>query len=186
MDANTAIKQMKDKMHKTLEIVKKELTGVRTGTASTALVDNLAAEHYGTTMPLNQLAHISTSEGKMILIQPWDATALGAIEKAIQKSQIGLTPNNDGRVIRIVIPPLSEERRVDLVKVIKKMTEDGKVAIRNERRSGIDAVKKLQKDKVITEDELKTNESKIQKITDEHIQELIKLLEKKEKDILTV
>ena len=185
-DANKILHDTKSKMRKSVDLISKELLTVRTGSPSTSLVDSLQVEHYGTLMPLNQLAHISISEGRVILIQPWDLGALEAIEKSIQKSQLGLTPNNDGKVLRIVIPHLSEERRQELVKVIKKITEDGKIAIRNERRHGLDGIKKLQKDKVITEDDLKSNEHIMQKMTDDHTAELSTLFEKKEKEILTV
>jgi len=185
-DIKTVINGTKSKMDKSVAIFQKEMSTVRTGTASNSLVDSLFIEHYGTTMPLNQLAHISTTEGRTILIQPWDITALASIEKAIQKSQLGLTPNNDGKIIRIVIPHLSEERRQELVKVIKNVLEEGKIAIRNERRHGIDQLKKLQKDKLITEDELKSEETHLQKLTDEHISHLVGIYNKKEKEILTV
>src|SRR3989338_5807822 len=181
-DPQSVIRDMKAKMRKSVDIVQKELLTIRTNTASTALVDSIPVEHYGTVMPLNQLAHISVADGRMIVIQPWDMSAMSSIEKAIQKSQSGLVPNNDGKLIRVMIPHLSEERLQELVKVIKKITEDGKIAIRNERRDGVESLRKLHKEKSISDDILKSQEALIQKVTDEHIAELEAALQKKEKD----
>ena len=173
-------------MMKTLEVVQNEFASVRTGKASTSLVENIQVEAYSTHMRLRELAGISTPEPRLIVVQPWDATLVQAIDKAIQKSELGINPIVDGKIIRIPIPQLDQERRKELDKVVKKLAEDGRVAIRNERRHGIEQAKKLQKDGKITEDELKHGEKEIQTKTDEYIKEIDTVLAHKEKEILAV
>jgi ribosome recycling factor len=174
------------KMNKTEETLKQELQTVRTGVVSTGLVNQLQVESYGSMMPLNQIATISAPEARTIVIQPWDPTVTATIEKAILKSDLGLMPNSDGKVIRINVPPLSEERRQDLTKVVKKIAEDAKIAIRNIRRDANDKTKKALKAKEITEDDDKKALIHIQELTDKHIENIIKIQTEKEKDILTV
>ncbi len=177
---------MEEKMMKTLEVVHNEFSTVRTGKASASLVENIQVEAYGTHMRLRELAGIATPEPRLIVIQPWDPTVVQAVEKAIQKSELGITPQLDGKIIRIPIPELDQERRKELDKVIKHMAEEGRVAIRNERRHGIENAKKLQKDGKITEDDLKHAEKEIQTKTDEYIKEIDTVLAHQEKDILAV
>ncbi len=177
---------MEEKMMKTVEFVHNEFATVRTGKASTALVENIMVDAYGAHMRVRELAGISTPEPRLIVIQPWDPTVVQAVEKAILKSELGITPRVDGKIIRIPIPELDAERRKELDKVIKHMAEEGRIAIRNERRHGVDAVKKLQKDGKITEDELKHAEKEIQNKTDEYIKEIDTVLAHKEKEILAV
>ena len=171
------------KMARAVEVLERDLQGIRTGRASTALVERIHVEYYGTPTALNQLAGISVPEPHQIVIQPWDRGVLGAIEKAILKSDIGLTPNVDGTVVRLNIPPLTEERRHDLIKVVHREAEAARVAVRNIRRESNEEVKKLEKDKKISEDESKTAHDKIQEMTDKHIAQLEDLLKKKEKEI---
>ena len=186
MTLQEALDGMEEKMMKTVEFVHNEFAGVRTGKASTALVENIQVEAYETHMRLRELAGISTPEPRLIVIQPWDASLVQAIDKAIQKSELGINPIVDGKLIRIPIPQLDQERRKELDKVIKHMAEEGRVAIRSERRHGLDAVKKLEKDGQITEDELEHAEKEIQKKTDEYIKEIDTVLGHKEKEILAV
>jgi len=177
---------LEHKMAKAAEILKNEFSGIRTGRANPALLEGIKVLCYGALTPLNQVAGISVPEPRLLLIQPWDKSVLGEIEKAIMKSDLGLTPANDGKVIRLPIPTLTEERRHDLVKVVKKMAEESKVAIRNIRRESNEEVKKLEKDKHISEDESKTAHDKVQEMTDKHIAQLEELLKKKEKEIMEV
>ena len=177
---------MEEKMMKTLEVVHNEFATVRTGKASPSLVENIQVEAYGAHMRLRELAGIATPEPRLIVIQPWDPTVVQAIEKAILKSELGITPRVDGKVIRISIPELDQERRRELDKVCKKMAEDGRVAIRNERRHAIEQAKKLQKEGKITEDDLKHAEKEIQTKTDEYTKEIDTVLAHKEKEILAV
>ncbi|MDO9392234.1 MAG: ribosome recycling factor [bacterium] len=174
------------KMDKAAEVLKNEFSGIRTGRANPALLEGIKVLCYGALTPLNQVAGISVPESRLLLIQPWDKSVLGEIEKAILKSDLGLTPANDGKVIRLPIPTLTEERRHDLVKVVKKMAEESKVAIRNIRRESNEEIKKLEKDKHISEDESKTAHDKVQEMTDKHIAQLEELLKKKEKEIMEV
>lgn len=186
MSLQAVLDEMEEKMMKTLEVVHNEFATVRTGKASPSLVENIQVEAYGTHMRLRELAGISTPEPRLIVIQPWDATVVQAVAKAIQTSSLGITPVVDGKIIRIPIPPLDQERRRELDKVCKKLAEDGRVAIRNERRHGLEAARKLQKDGKITEDELKQAEKQIQAKTDEYIKEIDTILAHKEKEILQV
>lgn len=171
---------------KSVEFVHDEFAKVRTGKASTSLVENIQVEVYGTHMRLRELAGISTPEPRLIVIQPWDTTVVQSVVHAIQKSELGINPIVDGKIVRIPIPQLDQERRRELDKVIKHMAEEGRVAIRSERRHGNDAIKKLQKDGKITEDDLKHGEKEIQSKTDEYIKQIDTTLAHKEKEILAV
>lgn len=173
-------------MKKVLANLKSEFATIRTGRASTALLDKVYVDYYGTPTPINQVASVSVPEPKMILIQPWELKMLQVIEKSILKSDLGLTPNNDGKVIRLILPELTAERRQELVKLAKKKTEDAKVSIRNIRREYNDTLKKMEKNKEISEDDLKRSQEEIQKITDKYIDETDKILANKEKDIMEV
>ncbi|MBO5123598.1 MAG: ribosome recycling factor [Spirochaetaceae bacterium] len=172
------------RMDKTIAALKDEFKALRTGRASASIFDRVKVDYYGTPTPLNQVSTISVPEARSIVIQPFDKSLIGEIEKAIQKSELGLNPSNDGKVIRISIPPLTAERRKELVKQAKATAENSRVAIRNIRRDGNDDLKKQQKDGVITEDELKTDEADLQKSTDKYIQDINKILEEKEKEIM--
>lgn len=182
--AKQVLSQVERDMRKSLETVGRELGGVRTGRASTALLDHIRVEYYGTPTPLSQVATLATPETRLITVQPWDPTLVPAIEKAILKSGLGITPASDGKVIRLAMPPLTEERRKDLAKVVRKLAEDGRVAVRNVRRDGNDRLKALEKDKKISEDGLRKGLDEIQSLTNRIIKELDDLLAKKEKEIL--
>lgn len=177
---------MTQNMDKTILSLKSELAKVRTGRASTALVDPVHVDYYGSSVPINQVANITTPDARTIQVVPWEAGTIGAIEKAILAANIGLTPQNDGKVIRIPLPPMTEERRKEMVKLVKKMGEDSKVAIRNHRRDGNEEVKKQEKAKVLSEDDAKKAMDLIQKKTDEKVAEVDKVIAGKEKEILTV
>jgi len=177
---------IKEKMEKSIDNLKEKFSEVRAGRANPAILNKVKIDYYGTPTPINQVAGISVPEARLIVIQPWDVSVLKEIEKAILASDIGINPNNDGKVIRLVFPELTEERRKELVKDIKKISEACKVAVRNSRREGMDLAKKAQKDGEITEDELKQSENKIQEITDKSIEEIDKLLANKEKEILSI
>ncbi|NNF98477.1 MAG: ribosome recycling factor [Desulfobacteraceae bacterium] len=176
--------ETKDRMAKTITALKNELKRVRTGRASLSLLDGISADYYGTPTPLNQMASLSVPESRLILIQPWDVSAIKEIEKAILKSDLGLTPSNDGKVVRISIPPLTEERRKDLVKVVNKMCEEHKVAIRNIRRDSNEFLKGLKKEGDISEDDAFKAQDQIQKITDDYIKKIDDTYKEKEKEIL--
>jgi ribosome recycling factor len=180
------LRETENHMKGTIEAAKKELAAVRTGRASASILDRVTVEYYGTPTQLNQLANISVPEARMILIQPWDKSALGAVEKAIQKADLGLNPVNDGIVIRLPVPQLTEERRKELVKVVRKEVEDKRIVIRNLRREANEKIKVLEKEAKISEDEGKRALEEIQKLTDKYIAEIDKLLEHKEKEILEV
>lgn len=173
-------------MSNVIENLKADFATIRAGRASATLLDKIYVDYYGTPTPINQVATVSVPEAKMILIQPWDTKILGAIEKAILKSDLGLNPNNDGKVIRLILPDLTAERRQELVKIVKKKAEESKVLIRNLRREYNDILKKQEKNKEISEDELKRAQDEIQKITDKYIDEVDKVLESKEKEIMEV
>jgi ribosome recycling factor len=175
-----------DKMEKTMDSLGRELATIRTGRASLSILDGISLEYYGAQSPLNQVATLSVPESRLIVIQPWDPSIIKEIEKAIMRSDLGLTPNNDGKVIRIPIPPLTEERRIQLVKIVKRHGEEGKIAIRNIRRDAISDAKEFEKEKVISEDELHRAQDEIQKITDRLIERVDELIEKKEREILEV
>ena len=172
------------RMDKTIAALKDEFKALRTGRASASIFDRVKVDYYGTPTPLNQVSTISVPEARSIVIQPFDKSLIGEIEKAIQKSELGLNPSNDRKVIRISIPPLTAERRKELVKQAKATAENSRVAIRNIRRDGNDDLKKQQKDGTITEDDLKTGEADLQKSTDKYIQDINKILEEKEKEIM--
>ena len=171
-------------MDKTIAALKDEFKALRTGRASASIFDRVRVDYYGTPTPLNQVSTISVPEARSIVIQPFDKSLISEIEKAILKSELGLNPSNDGKVIRISIPPLTAERRKELVKQAKSIAENSRVAIRNIRRDGNDELKKQQKDGTITEDDLKTGEADLQKSTDKFIQDINKILEEKEKEIM--
>jgi ribosome recycling factor len=173
-------------MARTIEALKKDFTSIRTGRASLALFDGITVNYYDTQTPLQQLASLSIPESRQIAIQPWDQKIIGEIEKAILKSDLGLTPMNDGKIIRINIPPLTEERRKQLVKTIKKKAEEAKVAIRNIRRDSNEELKKLEKEKHLSEDILKKSQDEIQKVTDSFIIKVDEVVANKEKEILEV
>ena len=174
-------KSLDDKMEKSISVYSEKLSEVRAGRANPAILNKVKIDYYGTPTPINQVAGVSVPEARLIVIQPWDASVLKDIEKAILASDIGINPNNDGKVIRLAFPELNEERRKELVKDIRKMAEEAKVAIRSIRREGIDIAKKKKKEGTITEDELKQAENEIQKMTDKKIDEIDKILEGKEK-----
>ncbi|MBI3003064.1 MAG: ribosome recycling factor [candidate division NC10 bacterium] len=171
-------------MRKTVETVAREFGGVRTGRASTALLDPIRVDYYGTLTPLSQVATLATPETRLITVQPWDPSLVPAIEKAILKSGLGITPTSDGKVIRLAIPPLTEERRKELAKVVRKLAEDGRVAVRNVRRDANDRLKALEKEKKISEDALRKALDQVQDLTTRLIKEIDDLLAKKEKEIL--
>lgn len=173
-----------ERMKKSIQALKDEFNTIRTGRASASLFDKIRVDYYGEKSPLSQVATVSIPEARLVVIQPWDKNLIGEIEKAIQKSELSLNPSNDGKVIRIAIPPLTEERRKELAKHAKAVAEQSRVAVRNIRRDGNDELKKAQKDGTITEDELKVSEDSIQKETDKFIQEINKILEDKEKEIM--
>ncbi len=177
-------RKINDRMTKAVEALKKDLASVRTGRASLALIDGIMVNYYNTPTPLQQLASLSIPESRQIAIQPWDPKIIPEIEKAILKSDLGLTPTNDGKTIRINIPPLTEERRKQLVKAVKKKAEDAKVSIRNIRRDIIDELKKAEKEKHLSEDDVKRSQDEIQKITDLYIRKVDEVLAFKEKEIM--
>ena len=175
-----------EKMNKTISVFKESLSEIRAGRANPNILNKITVDYYGVPTPINQMAGISVPEPRMIVIQPWDMSVLKEIEKAINLAEIGINPNNDGKVIRLVFPELTEERRKDLAKQIRKMAEEAKVAVRAIRRDAIDEARTEQKNSEITEDELKQAEDKIQKITDSKVDEIDEISEAKEKEIMTV
>jgi ribosome recycling factor len=175
-----------ERMKKALDVLRKELATLRAGRATPALLDKVAVDYYGTSTPLNQVANISVPEARVIVIQPWEKTMVPVIEKAIMKSDLGLTPSSDGMVIRLAIPQLTQQRRTELVKVVHKKAEESRVAIRNLRRDANDAIKKLEKEKVISEDEVKKAQEDMQKLTDKYIKEADNIMSAKEKEIMEV
>ena len=177
---------IKEKMDKSINVYNEKLSEVRAGRANPAILNKVKIDYYGTPTPISQVAGVSVPEARLIVIQPWDASILKEIEKAILASDIGINPNNDGKVIRLAFPELTEERRKDLVKDIKKMAEEAKIVIRTIRRDGIEEAKKEQKDGNITEDELKQAENEIQKLTDKSVEEIDKILSNKEKEVMSV
>ena len=179
-------KEAHERMHKTVEAVKREFHTIRTGKASPSLLDTIVVEAYGSRMPINQLGTISTPEARLLVVQAFDKSTVGDIVKAIQAADLGLNPQPDGQIIRIPIPPLNEERRKNLVKQAKHVAEEGRVAIRNIRRDANDELKKAEKDSDISEDQMHDGLDDIQKITDEHIKEIDELLEAKEKDVMEI
>lgn len=186
MDKDTVILDTEERMLKAMGSMEKEFTKLRTGRASASLVDDIKVDYYGTPTAISQLASVSVPDSRTITIQPWDKGGFAAVEKAILKSDLGLTPVNDGKVIRIGIPALTEERRKDLVKVSRKYAEEAKVAVRNVRRDANDQLKKLEKDKAISEDELKKANDDVQKLTDKYVAEADKKCQAKEKEIMDI
>jgi ribosome recycling factor len=183
---DTTFKDMKDNMEKTIANLHQELGSLRTGRASITILDKVMVDCYGTATPVNQLATLSVPDSRLIVIQPWDVSILPSIEKAIMASELGLTPTNDGKVIRINLPILTEERRKELVKTAKKMTEDTRISIRNARRDANDELKKLEKEKTLSQDELKKAQTQVQEITNKYIKNVEEILSHKEKDIMEV
>ena len=186
MSGEEALKKAEIKMGKAIEVLKGELSTVRTGRASPAIVENVKVDYHGVAMPLNQIASIATPEARMIIIQPWERQILGSIEKAILKSDLGLNPNNDGNVIRLAIPQLTEERRTQLVKVVRRRVEEGRVAVRNVRREAMEKLKQLKDSKEMSEDEQKRAQNRLQQITDGFIKDIDLIAKDKETDLLEI
>ena len=186
MEIKEIISREEARMDKTIESLKHEFASVRTGRAHTSLLDSVMVDYYGAPTPVNQVANVSAPDPRMILIAPWDKTLIGAIEKAILTSDLGLNPNNDGESIRLAIPQLTEDRRKELAKVVSKKAEDAKVAIRNIRRDANDAIKKEEKAKTITEDVSKDGQDQVQKLTDKKIKLIYEPRDTKEKDVMSV
>jgi len=178
--------ELEERMNKSISVLQENFSEVRAGRANPAILNKIMIDYYGVPTPINQVAGISVPEARLIVIQPWDASVLKEIEKEILKADIGINPNNDGKVIRLMFPELNEERRKEIVKDIKKMEEEEKIAIRSKRRDGIDEAKSMQKESLITEDELRTAEDKIQKLTDKKIAEIDEILAVKEKEIMSI
>ena len=186
MNVKEAIQEADAKMRKVFESVLREFSEVRTGRAHPALVEELHINYYGAPTPIKQLAAVSAPDPSSLVIQPWDPNALVEIEKAILNSKLGITPNNDGKVIRLAVPHLSEERRKEMAKVVKDMAEKGRVSLRTVRRDANDKIAKMKKDNVISEDDNFKGQEEVQKLTDKHIKEVDMVLEKKNKDLLTI
>ncbi len=180
------LKDAEERMKKTIEVIRQEFAKVRTGKATTTLLDGIKVEYYGALVPLNQVANVSVSDIHTLLITPWDKSSISAIEKAILASELGLNPLNDGNVLRIPIPKLTEERRKDIVKLCKKFAEEGRIAVRNIRRDANEHLRKLEKEKHLSEDDRKRAEAEVQKLTDNYIKRIDELLEHKEKEIMEV
>lgn len=183
MTTREIIHDTESKMKKTVEATQREFSVIRTGRASTSLIEHVKVDYYGTPTPMRQVAAITTPDARNILVSPWDKSALAEIEKAILKSDIGITPTNDGKGIRLTIPPLTQERKAELGKILRKIAEDGHISIRTSRHAAVETVKKLEKDKAITEDDKFKSQDEIQKLTDKYIKEIDTLLAAKEKEI---
>lgn len=183
---NLVFEELRENMEKGIRVLEKSFSKVRTGRASLALLDGIKVEYYGVPTPLNQVANLSIPESRMILISPWDSGIIGIIEKSIQKSELGLMPMNDGKLIRINIPPLTEERRKELVKVVRKMAEECKINLRNARREANDQLKSLKKDNEIPEDDFFHLQDDVQKMTDKYIEKTDSILALKEKEIMEI
>lgn len=184
MDA--VFKKTEERMGKAIDSLSHDYAAIRAGRANPAVLDKVQVDYYGVPTPINQVAAVSVSEARVLVIQPWDKSMLALIEKAIQASDIGINPQNDGNVLRLTFPALTEDRRREIAKEIAKRAEDAKVAIRNVRRDGMDDLKKLKKDSAITEDDLKNGEDKLQKITDKHIKEVDEIAAAKDKEIMSL
>lgn len=180
------ISDMKNHMEKTIDALRREYQKVRTGRASTSLLEDIKVDYYGNPSPLSAVATLAVPEARTITISPWESKMIPPIEKAILNANIGLTPSNDGRLIRLILPPLTEERRKEIVKDLRRKAEDDKVALRNIRRDAIDRLKKLEKDKKISEDELKRSEKEVQDVTDKHVAKVDEVLAHKEKEVMEV
>ena len=183
---DTVFAQVKEKMEKTLSVLESNYSSIRAGRANPAVLDKIRVDYWGTPTPINQMAAVSVAEARILQIQPWDVSSLGAIEKAIQASDLGINPQNDGRVIRLIFPQPTEERRKELVKEVRKMAEDSKVAIRSIRRDGMEKFKKMEKASEITEDDLDDCEEELQDITDSYIKKIDEKSADKEKEVLEV
>lgn len=183
---DTVFAQIKEKMEKTLSVLESNYSSIRAGRANPAVLDKIRVDYWGTPTPINQMAAVSVAEARILQIQPWDVSSLGAIEKAIQASDLGINPQNDGRVIRLIFPQPTEERRKELVKEVRKMAEDSKVAIRSIRRDGMEKFKKMEKASEITEDDLDDCEEELQDITDSYIKKIDEKSADKEKEVLEV
>lgn len=179
-------KESEGRMKKTVDVYKEELKSIRAGRANPSLLDQITVDYYGTMTPLNQISSVSAPEPRLLVIQPWDTNVIPAIEKAILKSDLGLNPSNDGKLIRLPIPLLTEERRKELVKTVRKNAENAKISIRNIRRDVNDIIKKMEKDKDLTEDDRKSAENETQKLTDKYIETIDELTDKKEEELLEV
>ncbi|MBD5558430.1 MAG: ribosome recycling factor [Desulfovibrio sp.] len=186
MDIDTTLLDAEERMEKALASLERDFAKLRTGRASTALVDGIKADYYGTPTPISQMASVAVPDSRTLTIQPWDKGGMAAVEKAILKSDLGLTPVNDGKIIRISIPPLTEERRKELVKVARKYSEETKVAVRNVRRDANDSLKRAEKEKEITEDALKRATDEVQKLTDRFVAEVDNRCQAKEKEIMDI
>ena len=186
MDIDSILLDTEERMEKALASLERDFAKLRTGRASTSLVDGIKADYYGTPTPISQMASVAVPDSRTLTIQPWDKGGIAAVEKAILKSDLGLTPVNDGKIIRISIPPLTEERRKELGKVSRKYGEEAKVAVRNVRRDANDSLKKLEKDKAITEDDLKRSVDDVQKLTDRFVAEVDKKCTAKKKEIMEI
>ena len=180
------VAQIRKRMEKAIDDIRKELASIRTGRASISILDNIQVDYYGTPTPINQVAQLGTPDPTLVTVQPYDVSLVGPIEKAIRASDLGLNPSNDGRLIRIPIPPLTEERRKQLAKHVHRVLEEHRTAVRNIRRDGNEHLKKMLKDKLISEDDEKHALAEIQKLTDDHIRKLEEVAKKKEQEILTV
>jgi ribosome recycling factor len=180
------MQKFKDEMEKTIGTLSKSFSRVRTGRASISLLDGIKVDYYGTPTPITQVANVSVPESRLILIVPWDASVISAVEKAIQKSDLGLTPSSDGKAVRLSIPQLTEERRKELAKTVKKMAEEGKIKLRNARRDANEEMKTLKKDNKMSEDELFKAQDEVQKLTDQYIEKTDKILAAKEKEIMEI
>lgn len=181
-----AKRKMRERMDQTIEHLRRELSGVRTGRASLSILDGIQVNYYGNMTPLRQVAALSVPESRLITIQPWEATLIPEIEKAISGSNLGLTPNNDGKLIRLSVPPLTEERRREIVKQVKKLGEDSKVGIRNSRRDTNEEVRKLVKDAKVSEDDQRKAQDEVQKVTDQYIAKIDEMIKKKEAEVMEV
>jgi ribosome recycling factor len=186
MSKDLIFQKLKDDMEKTVTGLSKSFSRIRTGRASISLLDGIKVDYYGVDTPIAQTANISVPESRLILIVPWDASTIGAIEKAIQKSDLGLTPSNDGKAIRLSIPQLTEERRKEIVKTVKKMAEEGKIKLRNTRRDANEELKTIKKNNKISEDELFTSQEEVQKLINNYIEKTDKILAAKEKEIMEI
>lgn len=186
MQLSEIYKSSEEKMGKAIDALEHEFSGLRTGRASVALIDGVQVEAYGSKMPLKQMATISTPDARTLMVQPFDKATMASVEKAILQANLGMTPNNDGKVIRLNIPPLTEERRKDLVKMARKMAEDARISIRNIRRNANDDVKKCEKENDMAEDEREKALKHVQEITDKYVKEVDNLLAKKEKDVMEI
>lgn len=178
--------EAKNRMEKAVEALRRDFTSVRTGKASASLLDTVRVEAYGSLVPVNQVASISTPEPRLLVVQPWDQGMIGPIEKALQASELGLNPSNDGKIIRVPIPALTEERRKEYVRLLARMTEEGRVAVRQARKDANDAIKQRQKDGEISEDEARREQDVIQKLTDRYIQQMEEILKNKEAEVMEV